>query len=212
MDKFLFDQEFSGAPSKAERAPPRKRTYRPEEVDAERAAAYAKGTADATAEAERQAAAALGAIAAATEETISAIRLEMDRQRDDSVRLAVKIAQRFVAAVAEEAPELFLERCFEECLDIARSEPRILIEVPDIHAERIVPRLQDMAHTRGLDSALTIKMTAGRRMSARIDWGSGGAEIALDEAFRQIDETIEKHLTALNAVGGTQDERARKAG
>jgi flagellar assembly protein FliH len=209
MQKFNFDRVFTGDGKATEPKPHPRRNYRADEVEAIRAESYAAGERSAVAKTEQLAAQSIGVVAANVEGVLSTLRAELDVIRDQSTRLAAAIARRFVCHMIDKAPELYLERCIEECLDVMHREPDITILIPSGSPVSFKQRLAGMAEDRGLSGSLRIEEGASAKaVTCRLNWRTGGAEISLDDALSRMDQIIEDHICALSGAHMAQQATA----
>ena len=196
MEKFDFNRDFELEEGGASTATVR-RQGRSAKLDEAHAAGYAEGQADAVAEAERHAAHALELIAEAANQLLSTVSVELDQARDESTRLASHIARKLIARLVDDKPEAFLAETIDACLQVARREPNIMIEIPDAHQEKLEPLLNDKIAQVGLTSRVQIISNPSLGGSqCLLDWTSGGAEISLDEILGQVETVIEEQIAA----------------
>ncbi|MFZ1989362.1 MAG: hypothetical protein WAW96_06265 [Alphaproteobacteria bacterium] len=198
--KFQFDRVFSPDGNVSEPPPRARRAYKPEEVEAARAEAFKQGERSSLVKIEQQVAGSIGVLANSIQNVLNSTRAELDGIRDGSTRLAALIARKFVEHMIAHAPELYLERCIEECLELVHREPEIVIDIPASAPQSLKDRLSKMAQENGLDMSMRIiENQALDGVKCRLHWKSGGAEIALEDALSKIDEIVEDHISALSA-------------
>jgi flagellar biosynthesis/type III secretory pathway protein FliH len=202
MEKFSFDLVFSEDGSASTPNPRPKRSYRADEVEVIRKECFAAGEQSELARIEAAAARSVDELATGVHEVLSTLRMETERIRDDSTRLAARIARKFVSHMIGDAPELYLERCIEECLDVLHEEPEITIIIPKDSAPSLKTRLVQMAEGRGFGAGLRIEESPSlNQTSCRLNWRKGGAEISLEDALAAMDRIIEEHIASLHGTG-----------
>ena len=202
MQKFSYDRVFSHDGQEGARPPRPRRTYKADEVETIRAEAQAAGEHSALVKTEQLAAQSINVVAAQIETVINSLRAELDVIRDDSTRLAAKIARKFVEHMIDRAPELYLERCIEECLEVVHREPQVVITISATAPPSFRQHLVQMAEARRFGPSLRIEEDAKvKGVACRLGWHSGGADIALEDALLRMEQIIEDHISAL---AGTQ--------
>lgn len=197
MEKFTFNRDF-----RADRTDPAdtvvaRRQARSAKVEEAHAQGYAEGRDDAVAEAERRSADALEVIADLTGQLLNTVNMELDQARDDATRLGAHIASRFVKRLVAQQPEGFLEQAVDACLEIARREPALRIELPADQVDGLTSKLNDLVDRNGLTGK--VQIIASQQMSGpqcSLDWNTGGACVSLDETLEQIEKVIEEQIVA----------------
>ena len=198
--KFQFDRVFTPDGNVSEPLPRARRAFKAEEVEAIRLEAFKQGERSSLVKIEQQAVGTVAVLANGIQNVLNSTRAELDGIRDGSTRLAALIARKFVEHMIAHAPELYLERCIEECLELVHREPEIVIDIPASAPQSLKDRLNKMAQEHGLDTSMRIiENEALDGVKCRLHWKSGGAEIALEDALSKIDEIVEDHISALSA-------------
>ncbi|HXZ68007.1 MAG TPA: hypothetical protein VEH07_05415 [Alphaproteobacteria bacterium] len=201
--KFQFDRVFTPDGTASEPPPRARRAFKAEEVEAIRAEAFKQGERSSLVKIEQQVAGSIAVLANSIQDVLNSTRAELDGIRDGSTRLAALIARKFVEHMIARAPELYLERCIEECLELVHREPEVVIDMPANAPQSLKDHLNKMAQENGLDMSMRIiENEALDGVKCRLHWKSGGAEIALEDALSKIDEIVEDHISALN--GGAE--------
>jgi len=196
--KFQFDRVFTPDGTANEPPPRARRAFKAEEVEAIRLEAFKQGERSSLVKIEQQTAGSVAVLANGIQDVLNSTRAELDGIRDGSTRLAALIARKFVEHMIAHAPELYLERCIEECLELVHREPEIVIDIPAGAPQSLKDRLNKMAQENGLDMSMRIiENEALDGVKCRLHWKSGGAEIALEDALNKIDEIVEDHISAL---------------
>jgi flagellar assembly protein FliH len=208
--KFKFDRVFTPDGAATEPPPRARRAFKPEEMEAARAEAFKQGEKSSLVKIEQQAAASIAVLAGSIQDVLNSTRAELDGIKDGSTRLAALIARKFVEHMIAHAPELYLERCIEECLDLVHREPEIVIDIPTSAPQSLKDRLNKMAQEHQLDMAMrVVENPTLDGVTCRLHWKSGGAEIALEDALGRIDQIVEDHISSLSA--GTDAEASTDA-
>ena len=194
--KYAFDTEFT-ADGKIVRegAAGVKSRYTPEEVEAERKAAYEKGKQDATAQAERDAAAALKRLAEAAETTLSRLDHESRDMREEAARVAVAAARKIAGLALEGFGVESAQGAIEAAMDALRHQPRLLVKLPPAMAEQLRDRVEEMRLSHAYDGSILIrddaKLAAGEVV---IDWTDGAISLNPEDTAARIDALVEAAL------------------
>ena len=200
MQKFNFDRVFSDDGKDSGPKPRPRRNFRADEVEAIRAEAYAAGERSAVVKTEQLAANSINVVAAGVDNVLSELRAELDIIRDESTRLAAQIARKFVSHIIETAPELYLERCIDECLEVMHREPEVLISIPAGSPESFKRHLSQLIERRSPTGGLKMEESPSLKgIACRLAWRNGGAEIALEDALQRMDQIIIDHISALTS-------------
>ena len=207
--KLLFDRVFTHEGTASEPPPRARRAFKAEEMEAARAEAYKQGEHSSLVKIEQQAAGSIAVLANTIQHILNSTRAELDGIRDGSTRLAALIARKFVEHMIARAPELYLERCIEECLELVHREPEIVIDIPATAPPSLKDHLTKMAQEHGLEMSMRIiENEAIDGVKCRLHWKSGGAEIALEDTLSRIDQIVEDHISALEAGNAQAPEQA----
>ena len=210
--KFNFDRVFSPEGGVTEPPPRARRNFKAEEVEAMKAEAFKQGEQSSLVKIEKQTGASVTVLANGIQNVLNATRAELDAIRDGSTRLAALIARKFVEHMIAHAPELYLERCIEDCLELVHREPEVVINIPAGASQSLKDRLNKMAHEHQLDLAMrVVENNALSGVTCNLQWKSGGAEIALEEALSRIDQIVEDHISALSAGGDAAPQQTATA-
>lgn len=198
--KFNFDRVFSPDGNATEPPPRARRSFKPEEMEAARTEAFKQGEQSSLVKIEKQATASIAVLANGIQNVLNSTRAELDAIRDGSTRLAALIARKFVEHMIAHAPELYIERCIEECLELMHREPEIVINIPSAAPQSLKDMLGKMAHERRLDMVMrVVENDSIKGVACSLQWKNGGAEIALEDALRRIEQIVEDHISALSA-------------
>lgn len=187
--KFAFETEFA-ADGAIINAGPKKLT--PEEIEAERAHAYARGKLDATAQAERETAAALQALADAASAVLTRLDAESRAMRAEAARIALLAARK----IAGEALDAFgVERAaaaIEAAMDALRHQPRLVVRLSPEAAESLKPRIEEMTATHAYAGAVLVRAQPDlRNGDVVIDWSDGVISLNPDETAERISALVD---------------------
>ena len=177
--KFTFDTEFRGASdvvSDAARSR-QKQTLTVEEIETMRAAAEAKGAADATVRAnesiERTAAALIVSLRAALDNS----HAEIEALRAEAAALALAAAKKIAPAALAALPAGDVENALREAMHQAIGEPRITLRAAPGVIAALEAKVADIAHEEGYDGRVMLAADpAITGADCRIEWRGGGSE------------------------------------
>lgn len=192
--KFTFDTVFDteGAVLHAPVRP--KRSYTPDEVEAERTRAFAEGEASAASRAHEAAAASLAAIADTAQALISTLNAEALRLREDAVQLGMVAARTAAGYALAQYEDEEIVGFFRECAEDLRSEPRIEVAVGAVETERVRQRLTEAAQAAQLDAALIVN-DDGPETGCAITWSAGGVTRSSEDALARIEDAAQRWLS-----------------
>jgi flagellar assembly protein FliH len=192
--KFAFDTEFAPDGAILNTAP---KKFTPEEVEAENAKAYERGTHDAIARAERDAAAALQALADAASAILTRLDAESRAMREEAAHVALAAARKIAGAALDAYGAENAAAAVEAAMDMLRHQPRLLVKLSPAAAETLPPRIAEMPASHAYASAILVRPQAGLRAGeVIIDWSDGVITMNPDDAARRIETLIEAALSA----------------
>ncbi len=195
--KFAFDTEFSPDGAILRASPTR---LSPEEIEAERKAAYANGAQDATAKAEREAAAALQALADAASAVLTRLDAESQAMREEATRVALAAARKIAGAALDAFGEERAVAAIESAMDALRHQPRLLVKLAPEAAELLKPRIEQMVDSHAYAGAVLVRAEANlKKGEVVIDWSDGVVAMKPEDAAARIDALVEAALAAPNA-------------
>jgi flagellar assembly protein FliH len=192
--KYAFDTEFGPDGAIVKNAAPK---LTPEEIEAERSAAYERGKQDAVAQAERQAAAALQALADAASAVLTRLDAESQSMRAEAAHVAIAAARKIAGAALDAFGEERAVAAIEAAMDALRHQPRLVVKLSPEAAEGLKPRIAEMCETHAYAGAVLVREQAG--LSAGeviIDWSDGVIAMNPDEAAQRINTLVETALAA----------------
>ncbi len=190
--KYAFDTEF--APDGAVLRESRGRLT-PEQVEADRAAAYDHGKRDAVALADRQAAAALEALAAAAGALLSRLEAESHAMRQEAAALALVAARKIAGAALEAFGAERAAAAIEASMDALRHQPRLLVRLAPETAETLRPRISAMSEAHAYAGAILLRDEPGLRAGdVIIDWSDGVVAMNSEDAAKRVGELIDAAL------------------
>ena len=192
--KYAFETEFGPDGAIVKDAAPK---LTPEEIEAERAAAYERGKQDAVAQAERQAAAALQALADAASAVLTRLDAESQSMRAEAAHVAIAAARKIAGAALDAFGEERAAAAIEAAMDALRHQPRLVVKLsPDV-AENLKPRIAEMCETHAYAGVVLVREQAGLRTGeVIIDWSDGLIAMNPDEAAERINSLVEVALAA----------------
>jgi len=192
--RYAFDTEFApdGAILSAAPKPPT-----PDEVEAERVAAYSKGAQDATAQAEREAAVALQALADAASAVLTRLDAESRAMREEAARVALAAARKIAGAALDAYGAERAAAAIEAAMDTLRHQPRLLVKLSPEAVDVLKPRIDEMTETHAYAGAVLVRAQPGlRKGEVSIDWSDGVITMNPDEAAQRIEALVEAALAA----------------
>jgi flagellar assembly protein FliH len=190
--KFTFDTVFgekSDTTSDAVRAR-QKKVLTQAEIDALKAQAHAEGVASGEVRATQ-------ALAAAADDTASALRMVLQRShadiemvRAEAAKLAFAAARTLARSAINALPSCDVEAALRESLHQAIGEPRVVLRASPQVAEALQSRIEEISHEEGYEGRVQISADpAIHGADCRIEWRGGGAErsgAALEAALADL--------------------------
>jgi len=196
--RFAFDTVFDDAGDITAQAPPRpKRAYTPEEVQAERAQAFAEGERSVVARAEQAAAAALADIAQTVKSALPALTSLVHEHRGASCELALACGRAIAAAALEQFPEAPVTAALEALAREIESQPRLIVRVNGDLVDRSRTALEGLAQSLGYPGQILVKDEPRMPPAGFIlDWGDGRAAFDPAEAATRVESALRTALAA----------------
>ncbi|HYD87764.1 MAG TPA: hypothetical protein VEA80_09830 [Vitreimonas sp.] len=192
--RYAFDTEFAPDGAIVSAAP---KPLSADEVEAERAAAYKRGSQDATAQSEREAAAALQALAGAASAILTRLDAESRSMREEAARIALTAARKIAGAALDAYGAERAAAAVEAAMDTLRHQPRLLVKLSPEAAETLKPRIDEMAQTHAYAGAVLVRAQTGMRAGeVSIDWSDGVVTLDPEEAAQRIQALVEAALAA----------------
>jgi flagellar assembly protein FliH len=192
--RYAFDTEFAPDGAILRSSPTR---LSPDEVEAERKAAYASGAQDATAKAEREAAAALQALADAASAVLTRLDAESRAMREEAARVAIAAARKIAGAALDAFGEERAVAAIESAMDALRHQPRLVVKLPPDTAELLKPRIEQMVESHAYASAVLVRAEPNlKKGEVVIDWSDGVVSMKPEDAAARIDALVEAALVA----------------
>lgn len=193
--KFAFDTEFAPDGSILSEAAPGARRFTPEEVEAERKAAYEQGKSDALAAAERAAAAALKDIATSAGALLQTLDAESKAMRGQAAAIALAAARKIAGAALDGFGEERILGAIEAAMDGLRHNPRLVLRLPPDKLDALKPRIERMAAEHGYGGAILVRAEPNLRAGAVvIDWGDGLVRHDPEELAARIEALVSQAL------------------
>lgn len=201
--RFSFDTEFD-ASGAIVRQGARTKSYSIEEVEAERAQAYAKGRDDDVARANAQIAQAVSSLAQAAQSLTREVALERRQMLKDAAALALAIAQKISGRALDAWGLERVSGALDEAFDSIVGAPRVIVRVaPALESARA--QLEETARHGGFEGALVVRADPSIRFGdVTFDWGDGAVVHDSAEALRRIEEHTVQSLAALTETGAPQ--------
>ena len=195
--RYAFDTVFDDAGGITSTAPKVKRSYTPEEVQAERAQAFAEGERSVVARTEQAAAAALADIAGTVKAALPALTKLAHEHRTASAELALACGRAIAAAALEKFPEAPVAAALESLAREIESQPRLIVRVNGEMVERSRARLDDLARSLGYPGQILVKDEPRLPPAGFIlDWGDGRAEFDPIQASARVEADLRTALAA----------------
>jgi flagellar assembly protein FliH len=196
--RYGFDTVFDDAGDVTAQAPPRpKRAYTPEEVQAERAQAFAEGERSVVARAEQAAAAALADIAQTVKSALPALTNLVHEHRAASTELALACGRAIAAAALEQFPEAPVTAALEALAREIESQPRLIVRVNGELVDRSRTALESLAQSLGYPGQILVKDEPRMPPAGFIlDWGDGRAAFDPAEAASRVEAALRTALAA----------------
>lgn len=192
--RYAFDTEFAPDGAILRSSPTR---LSPDEIEAERKAAYARGTQDATAKAEREAAAALQALADAASAVLTRLDAESRAMREEAARVAIAAARKIAGAALDAFGEERAVVAIESAMDALRHQPRLVVKLPPDAAELLKARIEQMVESHAYASAVLVRAEPNlKKGEVVIDWSDGVVSMKPEDAAARIDALVEAALVA----------------
>lgn len=192
----------------AENAPP---TYTQEEVDDAKEASYQLGRQEGMAAAmsgiEQQIAVALEGVLEQTGNLAQLHRQWADEMQRDAVRLSATIMRKLAPELTRGTELPQIEHVINEAFQFLTEQPKVMIRVAAELEEPLRDKVQLMASRVGYEGEVVLvgdpELIA---TDCRVSWAAGAVERALDETWHEIDEMVERTVSALPARSGIGSE------
>lgn len=192
--KYAFETEFAPDGAIVKDGPAK---LTPEEIEAERAAAYERGKQDAVAQAERQSAAALQALADAASAVLTRLDAESQSMRAEAAHVAIAASRKIAGAALDAFGEERAVAAIEAAMDALRHQPRLVVKLSPEAAEILKPRIVEMCETHAYAGAVLVREQAELGTGeVIIDWSDGVVAMNPDEAAERINSLVEAALAA----------------
>jgi flagellar assembly protein FliH len=178
--KFTFDRRFDSAPTGGHgygSAAKVKRFFTPEEMEAAKLEAYARGRGSLEAIAAQSQSMALSQIAEAAMTALNALDQMAAEARAEALSTGMLAARRIADAALSRYPIDTLEETISHCLAQVAHEPRVVIRIGGDVADELKSRIDELAQSIGFAGRIIV--TADPRLSradCRLEWSDGGAE------------------------------------
>ena len=205
--KFDFETEFAADGSVLRGWDAEKKFYSPDEVEAEKALAYADGMMDESAKAERAAAEALQATAEQTKVLLGHLVQRSVELRQEAVGLGVAAAAKIAEHALTRFPEENVLAAVNDVMAMMRGDPRLVVRVAPELAETVTPMLEQMAEQVGHTGQVIVRPAPGASAAeVTLEWGDGVMGVSPDETAIKIQEAIERHMASAEILESQQME------
>ncbi|BCW88481.1 hypothetical protein sos41_16210 [Alphaproteobacteria bacterium SO-S41] len=197
--KFTFDQHFDAGPAQARAAaaPKVKKFYTPEELEAEKTAAYERGRGSLEAITAQSQTLALGQIAEAAMTALNTLDEMAAEARAQALRTGLVAAQRIAGAALDRYPLDTIEDTIAQCLAQAAHEPRIVIKVDSRVADALKARIAALADDIGFAGRLIVTVEPRHGVAdCRLEWTDGGVERDAAAIAARIETALERFIDA----------------
>ena len=194
---FTFDTVFDDLGGVASEPVRIKRIYTPEEVEMERAKAFADGERSVTARAEQAAAAALVEIATAVRAAMPALASVAHEHRSATAKLSLACGQVIAGAALERFPEAPVEAALLALAREVEAEPRLLVRAAPDLVKRMQDALNNTAEACGFAGHILVKSDPNLSPAAfTLDWSDGRAAFDPVEAAGRVELALNNALEA----------------
>ncbi len=180
-----------------------KKRFSPEEIDAIRNEAYAKGQRSEQVIAEQTATRALGEISASLTRLIGEYEHLANDLRGDAAAIAMLVGRRLAGRLMDERPDDVVVQTIDECMKRLRTTPAIEIHVhPDI-ARSIGDRIDEMCAAAGFTGRASIAPDPNyEQPECRIVWSDGEIIRSNEHIAAEVDRILGDYLQSLGATEG----------
>lgn len=198
--RYAFDTEFD-ATGAVVRQGARTRSYSIEEVEQERATAFAAGRNDEVARAQAQVAQAVSAIAQATQDLTRAVAAERRAMLADAAALALAAARKTAGAALDAYGIARVQAVLEDAFESLVGAPRVIVRLsPALEDARAL--LEETARANGFDGALLVRADPAIALGdVTLDWGEGAVVHDQAEALRRIEDAVTRGLAGMSETG-----------
>ncbi|MBO6560005.1 MAG: hypothetical protein JJ959_05685 [Nisaea sp.] len=188
----------------AANAPP---TYTQEEVDDAKEASYQLGRQEGMSAAmsgiEQQVAVALEGVLAQVGKLKDAHRKWTNEMQRDAVRLSATIMRKLAPELTRGTELPQIEHVINQAFQFLTEQPKVMIRVATEIEEPLRDKVHLMASRVGYEGEVVLvgdpELVA---TDCRVSWAAGAVERSLDETWHEIDEMVERTISALPARSG----------
>jgi flagellar assembly protein FliH len=219
--KFLFDNDFGGAPQSnaggpqakgkasvgaksAPAAPPPPPMFSEAELQGAcdiarrkgEEAGVTRGRNEAVAAFDKQVAATLSTIAQQTASIAKSIAAEA-QAAGKSVDLALAIVRKLHPALVERQGLAEIESVLSQCLESLKQEPRLVAYVHSALLDALQERLTQLSASSGFEGRVVlIGDDAMGESDCRVEWADGGVEREAGRIWRAIEDALNRYIAA----------------
>ncbi|GHF22601.1 hypothetical protein GCM10017044_16190 [Kordiimonas sediminis] len=196
--KFTFDRAFDGgAKSRYDEDVARLQDELAQTKEAAYAEGHAAGHAQALGEIEAATLEATNAIAASAQALITQQKSLEDRLKQEMVQLSYAIASKLAPTLIRERPLAEIEGLIEECLNMARKEPRIVIRVAPALLDSLSERINTIKNASAFDGEIILIDDASLKFQdCCVEWPDGGLERKFMDIQVQVQDAVQRYVIA----------------
>ncbi len=194
--RFLFETSFDADTVAAQEAAAEP-SFSAAELEAARQAAYAEGEAagrqDAVNGIEKQLLNGLGRLVQQMATLSASQGRYQDGLTERSVRLALKAIRKMFPALAERNGLVEIEAVLVDCLQEARTEPRIVVRIAGTLVDLLQQRVDALTAASGHQG--TVKILADDTLGpadCRVEWAEGGAERVVETMWQEFEAATQR--------------------
>jgi flagellar assembly protein FliH len=200
--KYLFDEDFGGAPAKKAGEQPIAQAEHERRVADASSQAYAKGLAAAAAETARLSAVALQVAAESISEIARRFSETEARIEAEAVDIAAAIARKLAPALIAREPFAEVAALVSDCLSHLSRAPHVVVRINDQIYQEARETLERIAHDSGFEGRLVILSEAAIAPGdCRIEWADGGVSRSAAETDALIGKMVRRYIATRHAEG-----------
>lgn len=194
--KYLFDEDFSGASTRAG-GQAIARVEHDKQITEASSAGYAKGLAAAAAETARLSAVALQMAASSIGEIARRFSEAEARIEAESVDIAAAIARKLAPELVAREPFAEVSALVRNCLSHLSRAPHLVVRINDQIYQEAREKLERIAQDSGFEGRLVILAEAAVAAGdCRIEWADGGVSRTAAETDAVIATMVQRYIAA----------------
>lgn len=197
MAKYLFDEDFGGAPAKKPGEQAVARAEHDKRIEEASSAGYAKGLAAAAAETARLSALALQVAAGSIGEIARRFSEAEARIEAEAVDIAAAIARKLAPELIAREPFAEVSALVRSCLSHLTRAPHLVVRINDQIYEEARDKLERIAKDSGFEGRLVILAEAATAPGdCRVEWADGGVSRTAAETDATIASLVQRYIAA----------------